>query len=114
MYKRILVFVLLCAGVCFSSCSSKKKTVESDDVIVPEAGRVNDAEKITYDEYLKQNYERQSESSKKQMKDNEKRSKEDTPLRPRKKKSLFNRSEKGNSCSEVDDAVVKDGVRDIK
>ena len=113
MYKRILVFVLLCASVCFSSCSSKKKTVESDNVIVPEAGRVNDAEKITYDEYLKQNYERQTESSKKLMKDNEKRSKEDTPLRPR-KKSLFNRSEKGNSCSVVDDAVIKDGVRDIK
>lgn len=115
MYKRILVFVLLCVGVCFSSCSSKKETVDTnDDVVVADVDKSNVEGKITYDEYLKQNYERQSESSKKLMKDNERRSKEDTPLRPRKKKSWFNKTEKEKSCTVVDDAVIKDGVRDIK
>jgi hypothetical protein len=115
MYKRILVFVLLCAGVCFSSCSSKKEIVDTNDnVVVPDVDKSNVEGKITYDEYLEQNYERQSELSKKMMKDNEKRSKEDTPLRPRKKKFWFNKTEKEKSCTIVDDAVIKDGVRDIK
>ena len=113
MYKRILVFVLLCASVCFSSCSSKKNAVEQSAASVPESENSNTEGMITYEEYLKQNYERQSETSQKLMKDNEKRSKKDTPLKPRKKK-LFNRSEKVRSCSVVDDAVIKDGVRDDK
>lgn len=115
MYKRILVFVLLCAGLCFSSCSSKKNAVESSEASVPESDQPNTEGKITYEEYLKRNYERQSKTSKKVMKDNEKRSKKDTPLRPKNKKSLFkNKSENVRSCSVVDDAVIKDGVRDVK
>jgi hypothetical protein len=47
------------------------------------------------------------------MKDNEKRSKRDTPLRPNKKRSLFN-SGKSKSHSPINDAVINDGVRDIK
>lgn len=115
MYKRIFVFVLLCTGVCFSSCSSKEEVVGADgNIVLPEADKSKNEEKITYDEYLKRNYEMQPETSKKGIKDNEKRSKKDTPLRPRKKKSLFKKSEKARSCSVADDAVIKDGVRDLK
>ncbi len=117
MYKRILVLVLLCAGICFSSCSSKKTTYDYNHkgkVIVSESDMYNTSERISYDEYRKQNYERQSETSKKLMKDNEKRSKKDTPLRPNKKRSLFNKSGKSKSHSPLNDAVINDGVRDIK
>ena len=116
MYKRILVLVLLCAGVCFSSCSSKKTTYgynHKGRVIVSESDMYKTGERISQEEYKKQNYERQSEMSKKLMKDNEKRSKRDTPLRPNKKRSLFN-SGKSKSHSPINDAVINDGVRDIK
>lgn len=117
MCKRILVLVLLCAGICFSSCSTKKKTYDYNHkgkVIVSESDMYNTGERVSYDEYRKQNYERQSEASKKLMKDNEKRSKKDTPLRPNKKRSLFNKSRKSGSRAPINDAVINDGVRDIK
>ena len=60
MCKRILVLVLLCAGICFSSCSSKKNTYgysHKGKVIVSESDMYNTGERISYDEYKKQNYE---------------------------------------------------------
>lgn len=115
MYKRILVLALLCVLICFSSCSSKKRTVSynyGDNIILPDTERAY-SEKVSYDEYLKRNYEMQPESAKKLIRDNKKRSKKDTPLRPR-KKSWFNIFKKDRSCSNATDAVINDGVRDIK
>ena len=115
MYKRILVLLLLCVSVFFSSCSSKKRSTSynsGDYIILPDTEKTY-SEKISYEKYLKKNYEMQPESAKKLIKDNKKRSKKDTPLRPR-KKSLFNIFRKDKSCSNTSEAVINDGVRDIK
>lgn len=97
MYKRIILLVLLCAVVCLCSCSSKKRAYDG---------------RITYEEYLKRNYEMQPESSKELIKDNKKRSKKDTPLRQKKKSCTGCRKTKSKSA--INDAVINDGVRDIK
>ena len=75
MYKRILVLLLLCVSVFFSSCSSKKRSTSynsGDYIILPDTEKTY-SEKISYEKYLKKNYEMQPESAKKLIKDNKKR-----------------------------------------
>ena len=125
MYKRSLIVTLLFISLFFSSCLSKK------DVVIPEENRAvsheymtEDAEVVlpdaeqqslnsageSYEELKRRHYEMQSDATKKMMKENEKRSKRDTPIR---KRSLFSFGKK-KSCMEANDAVIKDGVRDVK
>lgn len=97
MYKRILILVLLFMNILFCSCSSEKRTADSV---------------MSYEDFRERHYEMQSESAKASMKDNAKRSKENTPLKKQKKKfRLFRRN---NSCDDIYDAAVGDGVRDVK
>lgn len=97
MYKRILLLVLLFVNILFCSCSSEKRA----------AGSV-----VSHEDLRGRHYEMQSESAKASMKDNAKRSEENTPLKKQKKKfRLFRRN---NSCDYIYDAAVSDGVRDVK
>ena len=129
MRKRLLMVTLLFSALSFLSCSSKKdvaipeenraEAFVNDETIVSENAEVvvPDSEKqslksdgISYEDLKRRHYDMQSDATKKMMKENAKRSKRDTPLR---KRSLFNF---GNNkfCGVVNDAVIKDGVRDVK
>lgn len=128
MHKRLLMVTLLFAALSFLSCSSKKDVVipeenrseafENDEIVSGDAEVVvPDLEKqslnsggISYEELKKRHYDMQSDATKKMMKENAKRSKRDTPVR---KRSFFNFG-KNKSCGVANDAVIKDGVRDVK
>lgn len=124
MYKRIIIFVLLFVNVFFYSCSSKKELANESqrgvaspegEVSVPDKDIIEDEnKKITYEELKQQHYEMQPESVKLSMEENAERSKEQTPLRKKKKRfNLFRK--KDTSCTDnVNDAVVNDGVRDYR
>lgn len=83
MYKRTIIYVLLLISVVFCSCSSQQNI---------------------------SNYEIQSESTKRMMKENEKISKNNTPIR-KKKSSLFNNRLNRNR---VDQNMLNDGVSDVR
>ena len=54
MYKRILVLLLLCVSVFFSSCSSKKRSTSynsGDYIILPDTEKTY-SEKISYEKNL--------------------------------------------------------------
>ena len=83
MCKRTIIYVLLLISVVFCSCSSQQNI---------------------------SNYEIQSESTKRMMKENEKISKNNTPIR-KKKSSLFNNRLNRNR---VDQNMLNDGVSDVR
>lgn len=83
MYKRTIIYVLLLISIVFCSCSSQQNI---------------------------SNYEIQSESTKRMMKENEKISKNNTPIR-KKKSSLFNNRSNRNR---VDQNMLNDGVSDVR
>lgn len=83
MYKRTIIYVLLLISIVFCSCSSQQNI---------------------------SNYEIQSESTKRMMKENEKISKNNTPIR-KKKSSLFNNRLNRNR---VDQNMLNDGVSDVR
>ncbi|MBR4155592.1 MAG: hypothetical protein IKU01_02660 [Bacteroidales bacterium] len=126
MHKRSLIATMLFAALFFSSCSLKKDvtipdgnravayeymTEDAEEVVLPDSEQQSlNSGGVPYEELKRRHYEMQSDVTKKMMKENEKRSKRDTPI---KKKSLFNFGKK-KSCMEANDAVIKDGVRDVK
>ena len=83
MCKRTIIYVLLLISVVFCSCSSQQNI---------------------------SNYEIQSESTKRMMKENEKIRKKNTPIR-KKKSSLFNKRLNRNI---VDQNMLNDGVSDVR
>lgn len=84
MCKRTIIYVLLLISVIFCSCSSQQNI---------------------------SNYEIQSESTKRMMKENEKIRKKNTPIRKKKSFFLFNFKSKGNY---VDQNMLNDGVNDTR
>ena len=114
MNKRIFA-VLLFVFVVFCSCSSKKESavVRHGDISMQDNSNKNRDEDVTYEDLKKRHYDMQQESTKKMMKENEKRSK-DVRYKRKKGFSLFGRG-KGGSCTEnINDEVVKDGVKDSR
>lgn len=83
MCKRTIIYVLLLISIVFCSCSSQQNI---------------------------SNYEIQSESTKRMMKENEKIRKNNTPIR-KKKSSLFNKRLNRNR---VDQNMLNDGVSDVR
>lgn len=84
MCKRIIIYILLLMSIVFCSCSSQHNI---------------------------SNYEIQSESTKRMMKENEKIRKKNTPIRKKKSFFLFNFKSKGNY---VDQNMLNDGVNDTR
>lgn len=84
-------------NILFCSCSSEKRAANST---------------TSHEDLMKRHYEMQSESAKESMKDNARLSAENTPLKKQKRK--FHLFRKKKSCDDIYDAVVGDGVRDVK
>lgn len=84
MHKRIIIYVLLLMSIIFCSCSSQHNI---------------------------SNYEIQSESTQRMMKDNEKISKKNTPISKKKSSFLFNNRSNRNR---VDQNMLNDGVSDVR
>lgn len=124
MKKRFILLVLLLLSVFFYSCSSGKNAskVKSKDVVIPihsnhmnEDLAKNDKNKEKEISLKQKHYERQTEYVQKEMKKNEKMSMKNTPVRKKKSCfSLFKNKNKSACVRKSEDAVVGDGVRDVK
>lgn len=114
MKKRLLILVLLFANIVFFSCSPERSSsvVNQSDIHMPGTNDANLEEGLTYDDIKKKHYDRQSERTKKMMRESDKQSKKQFSHNKKKTFSLFGRK---NSCTnDINDEVVKDGVRDIR
>ncbi len=121
MNKRITILILLLMTAFFYSCSSEKKVHDytPDEIILPEtSNNKNEApekkknEKDEYEKLKKEHYKKQSKETKQMMKENAKRSEQDTPLR--KKNSFFSFGKNKGCDNNVDELMINAGVRDTR
>ncbi len=120
MNKRISILVLLLMSLFFCSCSSKKNAtvINSKDIVIPTHSNhmnedfKNDKEKEEkYESLKRKHFHNQSRSTQIAMKENEKMSKKNTPIRKR-KSSFFCR--KKECVNKVDNNMIMDGVSDTR
>lgn len=110
MYKRLIILLLLLSGAFFSSCSSSRasKKFGKEDVFIPETEVV---ETVSYEQAVKEHWERQSDETKIVAKRNKKES--DTFNKQFKRKSsLFSFLQR--DCNKNNDNALMDGVRDAR
>ena len=76
MKKRLLILVLLFANIVFFSCSPERSSsvVNQRDIHMPGTNDANLEEGLTYDDIKKKHYDRQSERTKKMMRESDKQS----------------------------------------
>ncbi len=124
MKKRIILLVLLLLNVFFYSCSSTKNTTgdQTEEVVIPTHSNnmnenlKNENEKEEkYEKLKREHFERQTKAVQEEMKRNEKISMENTPVRKKKHcYSLFKSKKKSACVNKADDAMIIDGVSDVR